>query len=351
MTVFCREVKTGINMDFLSDLAQAIVLDFTEQGIFFPHHADVADLASRYLEMQIRRIEPVPRRVHFSEEIHYSLGNLVRSEDSTHSSKALEAWTTVFYLRHLFEIGGSVLPYLTERVNHTEKPDGLLWDYAMHHMHLSRDAGKSGFVERSDWLLFAIVADQDAYFVDVRPHTDPDRLQWVRQDLLTIVHDNWPELTASRVLHGVTGNAVTDIEKQELRRKNTNLVHDVGGYAIAPLGWGTTADGHSTLCRFLSDKLLHELEQQQRLLDGQSNALYAEFLEKGMRSDVRPNFGLTRRKDLKVTEDQVVKLCSPEGFSRALWHIGFAIIETNTRSLVCFSHDKGKTLCCYTGQE
>ena len=321
-------------MDFLSDLAQAIVSDFTEQGISFPQHADVADLASRYLEMQIRRIEPVPRRVHFSEEIHHSLGNLVRSEDSTRSSKAVEAWTTVFYLRHLFEIGGSVLPHLTDRVNHTEKRDGLLWDYAMHHMHLSRNAGKSGFVERSDWLLFAIVADQDAYFVDVRPHTDPDRLQWVRQDLLTIVHGNWPKLTASRVLHGVTGDTVTDIEKQELRRKNTNLVHDVAGYAIAPLGWGTTADGHSTLCRFLADKLLHELEQQQRLLDGQSDALHAEFLGKGMRSDVRPSFRLVCKRDLNVSEDQVTKLCSSEGFSRDLWHVGFAIIEMNTRCLV-----------------
>ena len=321
-------------MDVLSDLAQAIVTEFTQQGISFPQHADPGHLASRYLEMRIRRIEPTPRKVHFSEEIQYSLGDLARNNDPKTSAKAMEAWATVFYLRHLFASGGTVIPYLTERVNKTEKTDGLLWDYAMHHLHLSRNVGKKGFVERADWLLFAIVADQDAFFVDVRPHTDPERLQWVRQDLLSIVHSNWPELTASRVLHGVTGGTVTDIEKQELRRKNGNLIPEVGGRAIAPLGWGTTTDGHSMLCRFLADKLLHELEHQQRLLDSQTDELRAAFVGKGMAADAQMEFKLVRKGDLNLAADLVTELCPIDGFSRDLWLLGFAIIETNTRSIV-----------------
>ena len=121
----------------------------------------------------------------------------------------------------------------------------------MHHLHLSRKNGKDGFVERSDWLLFVIVADQDVFFVDVRSHSDSENLQWVRQDLLSIVHYNWPDLTESRLLHRVQGSTVTDPEKRELRRKHANLVHEVAGRAIAPLGFGTMADGHSILCRFL----------------------------------------------------------------------------------------------------
>jgi len=321
-------------MDFLSDLAQVIVSDFTEQGVSFPRHADVADLASRYFEMRIRRIEPVPPKVHFSEEIHQSLGNLVRGKDPGRSSKALEVWRTGFYLRHLIESGETVIPYLTDRVNDTEKSDEMLWDYAMHHLHLSRKVGQNAFVERSDWLLFAIVADQDAYFVDVRPHTDPDRLQWVRQDLLTIVYSNWPELTANRVLYGVAGDTITDIEKRELRRKNTNLVHDIAGSAIAPLGWGTTADGHSTLCRFLAYKLVHELKHHQRLLDDQADTLHKEFVEREMAEEVQADFRLIRKSELTVSEDQVTALSSSEGLSRDLWLIGFAIIESKTRALV-----------------
>ena len=63
-------------MDFLSDLKLAIVSEFQRQGISFPESADLDHLASRYLEMRICRVEPVPRKVHFSEEIHDSLGNL-----------------------------------------------------------------------------------------------------------------------------------------------------------------------------------------------------------------------------------------------------------------------------------
>ena len=222
----------GINMAFLSDLAQAIVSEFTREGISFPKNADTAHLASRYLEMRIRRIEPIPRKVHLSEEIQFSLGDLARNNDPDSSAKTMEAWETVFYLRILFESGVTVIPYLTDRVNNTETTDKLLWDYAIHHLHLSRNVGKNGFVERADWLLFTIVTDQDAFFVDVRPHEDSEHLQWVRQDLLDIVHSNWPELTASRVLHGVTGDTVTDIEKLELRRKNLNLNQSQGGMCI-----------------------------------------------------------------------------------------------------------------------
>ena len=316
------------NMDFLSDLTQAIVSEFTERGISFPECADPAHLASRYFEMRIRRIEPIPRQVYLSKEIHGSLGDLARNNDPQRRQKALEARSTVFYLRHLFVSGGSVMPHLTDRVNHTEKSDWLLWDYAIHHLHLSRNIRENGFVERSGWLLFAIVADQDVFFVDVRPHRQTDGLQWVRQDLLDIVHSNWPELTESRSLRGVIGTTVTDIEKLELRRKNANLAHAVEGQAIAPLGLGTTADGHSALCRFLAYTLLRELKQHQICLYSLTDELRAVFIEKGMPEDARMDFKLVRRGELNITGYP----SAVESFSRDLWLIGFAIIETNTRS-------------------
>ena len=321
-------------MDFLSDLTLAIVSEFRHQGISFPECADLSHLASRYLEMRIRRIEPVPRKVHFSEEIHDSLGNLARDTDPKGHGKALEAWKTVFYLRHLFESGLTVTPFLSDKVINAETKDGLLWDYAMHHLHLSRKDGKGGFVARSDWLLFVVVSDQDVFFVDVSAHRAPGNLQWVHQDLLGIVFNNWPELIESRLLHGVTGATITDPEKKELRRKNVNLAHEVGGRAIAPLGFGTAGDGHSTLCGFLADKLLHELKQYQRMIDDSLEDLRALFVEYGMPEDAQIDFKLVRQAELDMSEDQSAKMCSVEGFSRALWLNGFAIIETHTRSAI-----------------
>ena len=326
-------------MDFLSDLKLAIVSEFQRQGISFPESADLEHLASRYLEMRIRRIEAGPRKVHFSEQIHGSLGNLSRETDPKVHGKALEAWGTVFYLRHLFESGNTVMPFLSREVNNTEpkKPDGLLWDYAMHHLHLSGKDGKRGFVKRSDWLLFAIVADQDVFFVDVRPHGDKENLQWVRQDLLDIVHNNWPELTESRLLHGVAGSKVTDAQKWELRQRNANLAHEVGGRVIAPLGFGTTADGHSSLCRFLAFKLLHELEEHQRILESSPAELRETFVDNGMPEYAEMDFKLVRRAELDLSEDLDAKICAVEGLCRDLWLNGFAIIETYTRLPICWS--------------
>ena len=318
-------------MDFQSDLAQAIACEFTREGISFPANADPAHLASRYFEMRIRRIEQVPRTVHFSDEIHDSLGTLARNNDPKSSAAAREAWGTVLYLRHLFETGGTVTPHLTERINCTETTDGLLWDYAIHHLHLSRNVGKNGFVQRADWLLLAIVADQDVFFVDVRPHTDPEKLLWMRQDLLAIVHSNWSELMASRVLHDVTGDTITDIEKRELRRKNVNLVHQIGGCAVAPLGYGTSTDGHSIVCTVRADKLMHDLEQQQQVLVSQADTLRAE---KGMPKDGQMEFQLVPKRKLNLSADVFTELCSRDGFSGTLWQLGFAIIETNTPSLL-----------------
>ena len=336
MSAITRTKRSAHLMDFRSDLNDAIVSEFVRQGISYPEHPDLSGLATRYLEMRVRRIEPVPRRVHFSEEIHDSLGSLARNTDPECREAALEAWRTAFYLCDLFERGESVLPHLSKGVNYTDprQPDGLLWDYGMHHLHLSRTDGTGGFVRRSDWLLYVIVADQDVFFVDVRPHTDPERLQWVRQDLLTIVYRNWPELTESRLLRGVTGTTLTDAEKLVLRRKNVNVAHAIGGLAIAPLGLGVTGDGHSSSRRFLADKLLHELEHYQQSFDASRDGLREVFIEHGMADDAELDFRLMWRAELEVSDDQGAEMCSTEGFSGELWRIGFAIIEMNTRSIV-----------------
>ena len=128
------------------------VSSFEKDGISFPEHADVSDLVQRYLEIRIRRIKPVPRRVHFSEEIHDSLGELVRNDEPNQKAQAMEAWRTVFYLNDLFGNGLCVQSFQSKMkrrkgpVNDTETTDLLLWDYGMHHLHLSRHVDGDGFV-------------------------------------------------------------------------------------------------------------------------------------------------------------------------------------------------------------
>ena len=201
----------------------------------------------------------------------------------------------------------------------------------MHHFHLSRKLDKSGFVERSDYLLFAVVADTEVFFVDVRMHRDPEDLLWVRQDLLNIVHSNWPELTDARVLHGVSGNTLKDEEKRELRRKNINHIPNLGEQAVAPLGWGTNSAGGSTFCRVWGDKLLHEIEQHEKYFYRQPSELRAELEGKGIELPGDMEFQLVLLDSLNPPAELVESLREDHCLSRDLCRMGFAIVEATRR--------------------
>ena len=179
-------------MTFKSDIERIVRAWLDQQAIRCGHGIDTETLLARYLEMLNRRIEPKPREVHFSDEIHDSLGRLLKDTRPEQQHKAAKAWGTVFFLYHLFIEGHNVNRFLSRGIRFLKKRDGLLWDWGMHHLHLNRAIESDGFVERSDYLLFVIVAEDDAYFVDVRTHRKAGGLEWVRQDLLQIVSGSIP---------------------------------------------------------------------------------------------------------------------------------------------------------------
>ena len=319
-------------MNFEADLINVVKHYFSKEGISYENGGVASDFATRYCEMQIRRIPATPRRVHFSEELNNSLGKLTsRVGTEAENKNALEAWRAVFYIRHLLASGGNVTPYLSECVYHATSKDGLLWDYGMHHFHLSEHRiDKAALVKRSDYLLFAIVADEDAYFVDLRRHQDPEKLLWVRQDVLRIVNFNWPNLIDSRVLRGVKGDLLTDNEKKELRRKNTNHVATFDGKAVAPLGGGMMANGSSILCKFWADRLLHEIKWHESFLLDHPTDVKVALQAVGVETSDKPEFQLVSADTLELSTELVKKLQSDDCMSKNLYRMGFVIVETRS---------------------
>lgn len=315
-------------VDFRRDLIDIVRIYFSQNGISYKDGIKAGDLAARYCEMRIKRIHPAPRSVRFSDELNATLGWLAREADSKERGKALEAWNAVFKLWNLFTSGGDVTPFLSERVKDAAKSDGLLWDYGMHHFHLSSEVGDSGFIRRSDYLLFAIVADSDAFFVDVRKHRDPDDLQWVRQDLLNIVHTNWPEITGARVLRGVRGSTLTDKQKKELRRKNVISIPDLCGVATFPLGGGTMADGSSLWSRWWALKLLREVEWHEEVLKGTTKGLRRTIGEKGMTTSGEIDCRLVLLDSVNTSPELFEHLQNGDHSSKDLYAMGFAIVDT-----------------------
>ena len=323
--------ETRKDTDFLADLADIVRGCFRQEGIEYCGSGDPGEMAALYCETRIRRIMPRPREVHFSDEIHSSLGGLARETDADKRDEALEAWRTVFALRQLLVSGENVTQLLSKRVARATTKDGMLWDFGMHHFHLRRRLDDSGrFVERSDYLLFAIIADDAAYFVDIRKHHDPEGLGWVRQDLLRIVHSNWPALVESHELRGVTGDRLTDQKKQLLRKRNLNHVSEFGGKAIGPIGWGVMANGSSAWCRVWSDKLIHEIKQHERYFGGQPKELRRALVATGAELAGRMEFHLVPIDSLSPSTELWEALRADRCLSKDLCEMGFVIVEATT---------------------
>ena len=295
-------------------------------------------LVARYFEMNVRHIHPVPRRVHFSGQTHASLGKLLRpGHDKT---SARDAWGTVFRLRQLIFNGANVNAFLSKNIRSATGWDGLLWHYVMHHFHLSSDVGVDGFVKRSDRLLFAIVAPLDAYFVDVRPHPPKDGVEWVSQELLHIVHSNWPQLIEANVLHGVCGTQLTDGEIHQLRRKSMNYAIEIDGKSIAPLGRGMAGDGSSVLCTIFASKLLRDLRHHEEVLNNDEihEAVAQNLRAQGFDAGPTLEFELVFLENLSPPLELLAALTAETCVSRDLCRTGLAIIERRTGSLIVL-HD------------
>lgn len=319
-------------MTLRADLSRLIRGQFDELGIRYPRSIGIERLTARYFEMTIRRIHPTPRRVRFSEQSHASLDEL--SGRGTDDCSARAAWRAAFRLRKLLADGENVDAYLSRTIGDAGFRDGLLWQYGMHHFHLGAESPEDGLVDRSDYLLFAIVAPEDVYFVDVRPHPPPGSVAWVRQDLLRIVQSNWPRLLEAHVLRGVDGDELADGELYALRRRNLNFALDMGGCAIAPLLGGLAGDGSSVLCTLWAGRLLRELRRHEDAFRNEQVRASVEWDLRARGFDVGSSFDveLVFLEDLNPTPALKAALCAETCISRNLCQMGLAVVERKTRS-------------------
>ena len=319
-------------MNFRSDLEQIIKEQFDNNDIRYEANMDVDHLAARYLEILNRWIVPSPRNVVFSEEIHDSLGRLARETEAAKREKALDAWRAVFLIRFLLEEGKNVNGFLSKGIKFAKggkSKDRLLWDFGIHHFHLCTQYESPGFIERSDYLLYAIITQESAYFVDIGLHKES--LIWVRQDRLRIVHSNWPELIEPYVLRGQTGDILTDEEKWNLREKNVNHVTELGGKAVFSIGGGITSDGSSLARRMWASRLVNEIDQHQRYFDEHQGEVHSQLEASGTKIDGELDFQLVLLDSLNPPAALSDSLREDRCLSRDLCRMGFVIVETITR--------------------
>lgn len=327
-----------LKMNFQSDLISIVESYFTKNGIQYATQGCASDFAARYFEMRTRRIDSKPRSVLFSEQIHSSLGGLAHETAPEQREKALQAWRAVFDLSHIFRSGEDVKPYLSREINDSNSNDPMLWDWGIHHFHLNRKVDKTGFIERSDYLLFALIYDDAALFIDVGKHRHPEGLEWVRQDLWEIVHSNWPQAMYSHELYGVIGDVISDKEKKVLRGKKNgpscNHVMELHGHAFAPFGGGLTGNGRSTLCGVKADKLVWDLERHEKELRRCDQELRAAFKASSMNLSGEVELRLALVEDIGPTGKALEALQEDDCLSRDLCQMGFVVVEAESRRII-----------------
>ena len=301
---------------------------FDEQGIRHTRTgtSNPVDLLERYFYSFVKMIVPRPRRVHCSAEFHATLGTL----DGRYA-------TPIEAIRSRFEAGGDLAEFLSKKASDAHFKDGLLSDFGVHHFHLGAKSDPSGqHVQRTDDLLFVFVQPSDAYFLDVRNHPnsgDPADFGWIDIDFLNIIDSNWPEALEPYIVHGVEGSTLTDEQRRELRRKNANVVTQVGGKAIAPPGGGLLANRSNLKCKFQAMKLLAQLGQIEQIIENYWDDCTVELRRAGVEVSNSAELRLVRVADTNLPHSELRRLTGDLSWS------GWAIAEVTRGTLIDWSFE------------
>jgi hypothetical protein len=219
------------NLDFLSDLKHLATQELTMFG-YSPRPSDDVDTILGNLFNLRRRLPPVIAwKVELSAEVEkITLTPPIQEGLNGFIEKA--------------RAGEDLKPYLSKEISDPSYSDLMFHDWGIYHFHLGKEPDSSGFIKRTNELLFAMTDQRLAtmYLIDIHPHKDA----FTRQDLLRILEENWPQIMDQYALKGILelSGHPSDEEIGKLRKAGINtMVQTPGGRVLAPMGGGITSAG------------------------------------------------------------------------------------------------------------
>jgi hypothetical protein len=137
--------------------------------------------------------------------------------------------------------GADLTPRLSKNLLDFEFVDSMLADFGIHHLHLGSTLEPSGFMERSGPLLYARFEPDDAFLLGIFRHGE-----WASNELIEILHANWPERIAHLKMKGALGmqQAISSEDRKHLRKASINApVQLRDGTMYTTLGGGLSSSG------------------------------------------------------------------------------------------------------------
>lgn len=186
-------VNVPVRADFLGDVREQLAKRLTLSAIPVPADMKVHDVAIRYFDFKRRQIPACPRTVLRSRELD---ANALSPEHQAGVEAIIEDAMA----------GRTLLPYLTKDWLNLDLHDYLFNDWRILHLHLGgRRFNSAGFVERTQFVLFAFPTHDALYLIDVMDHNPTTaKTAFAKKQLVQILHNNWPFLLEPYLLHGVS---------------------------------------------------------------------------------------------------------------------------------------------------
>jgi hypothetical protein len=239
----CEPESHTLKVDFKSDWARFLrQAGLPSCGLIFDDSLKLDENTMRYLNAHNRRLPvPTPRTVHESREL----------------SIPQEYEQDYLVLKEAIRSGADLRPYMSRVIakkGRPDKNDPLLNSWGIQHLHFR--------TEGTGHLLFCKITASNVFAIQVLPH-DEDGL-WVNEQLMEILHENWPEEIASGRVHGIPPEVHTTNKRVELRGYNANFIITTkdGTQYLAP-GGGLLASGDCAEDRLNCRKIFDELNYWQ----------------------------------------------------------------------------------------
>lgn len=221
-----------IEIDLLSDLKEQLKFRLIKAGIKTTSSNPIYD----FFNFKKRFIEPKPRAIKKSKEFSCPAGYEVALSEI--EGKILA--------------GANLVPYLSKQIKDAGYSDGILNDWNIHHLHLSCRIGKDGFVQRSDYQIFAFFTEDVCYLLQIYPHNKPNL--YSTQEMIKIIDNNWPELIEKNKINGNLSISITDAEYAKLRKANVStFVQTEPDKIFGVIGGGYMSNGSSHSALSASD--------------------------------------------------------------------------------------------------
>lgn len=255
-------------MDLINDLNNILQIKIKKMGYQLAKN-NTHKLLTALFNLQDKTVSAKRRRVHISKELR---------------AKEIEQPYNGYLkqIRNKFKNGKNINPHLSTMSVKPYKKDLLLYDWGIHHLHLNNKLNDKGFIERSDYLLFFVLKEDDVYFIDVTKHKLEDRTEFSQQYLLGIMKNNWSHLLEPFKLKGITGlsEEIDDKGYSSLRNSGVATLIEVGGEVFGLIGGGiSTAKTNITHTRKADEILLslRRLEDNLRIRQKSLQEITSEY--------------------------------------------------------------------------